>query len=88
VKAKLEGEGWWALRSPASKGCVDVVALKAGHPARFIEVKSTAAGPFSHFGPKDRAELLEAAGHAGAVAELAFWPPRGKLEYIGSSEWP
>jgi Holliday junction resolvase len=94
----LREEGWWAIRSPASKGDVDVVAIKTaaynyrtkvgGVEVRFIEVKSTAAGPYSHFGPADRKELLAAANLAGASAELCWWPPRKKPVFVPSSEWP
>lgn len=85
---RLRAEGWWAMRSPASKGCVDVVALKAGHRPRFYEVKSTEAGPFHSFGPADRAELLAAAKLAGAVAELCFWPTRCEPQFISPADWP
>lgn len=84
----LRESGWWALRAPASKGAVDVVALRAGCTPRFIEVKSTKQGPYEHFGPEARAVLEAEAHHAGAVAELAWWPPRGKLQFIQSVEWP
>jgi Holliday junction resolvase len=92
----LREEGYWTLRSPASKGCVDVVAIKRcgdivplgpGHEIRFIEVKSTLT-PYAHFGPSDRGELLAEAEKAGATAELAWWPKNGKLVFIPSSEWP
>ncbi len=98
----LRSEGWWAMRSPASKGCVDVVAIKRAprvvypdHPklgdpfnvVRFIEVKSTVT-PYSHFGPTDRSVLIEEAEQAGARAELAWWPKNGKLVFIDSDEWP
>lgn len=76
------------MRSPASKGCVDVVAAKANHPLRFIEVKSTEAGPFHSFGPADRAELLTEADHAGAVAELCFWPKRCEPQFLLPNDWP
>jgi Holliday junction resolvase len=95
---KLREEGYWAMRSPASKGCVDVVAIKRDGLrysdwdascaiVRFIEVKSTLT-PYAHFGPSDREELLEEAEKAGASAELAWWPKNGKLVFIPSSEWP
>lgn len=96
----LREEGWWALRSPASKGSVDVVAIRRSLSAdlrvqcyapvtvRFIEVKSTAAGPYSHFGPTEREELLAEAEWAGARAELCWWPPREKPVFIPSSSWP
>jgi len=86
--AQLRSEGWWALRAPASLGDVDVVALKNGQTPRFYEVKSTAAGPFHSFGPKDRADLLTAAGHAGAEAILAWKPPYAEWRFLSPPEWP
>jgi Holliday junction resolvase len=88
VKLQLESEDWFVTRAAGSLGDADLVALKAGHAARIIEVKSTAKGPYEHFGPRDRAAILFAAQVAGAVAELAWWPPRGKLRFIPASEWP
>lgn len=85
---RLRAEGWWAMRSPASKGCVDVVAIKAGQRTRFIEVKSTEAGPFHSFGPHDRAELLAEANRAGSVAELCFWPKRCEPQFLSPADWP
>lgn len=97
----LREAGWWAIRSPASKGDVDVVAVRyLGHKqrrdgaagpiatVRFIEVKSTARSPFHSFGPADRKELSEAARMAGASAELCWWPPRKQPMFIPESEWP
>ncbi len=88
VRHLLEDDDWFVCRAAGSLGDVDLVALKAGRTPRLIEVKSTAQGPYEHFGPKDRADLLFAAQVAGAVAELAWWPPRGSLRFIPSSEWP
>lgn len=83
-----EGGGWWTARAAGSRGDADIIALKVGQRSRLIEVKSSAKGPFEHFRPGDRAELLQAAGQAGADAELAYWPPRGQLRFIGPEEWP
>lgn len=88
VRRVLEDDDWWTCRAAGSLGDADVVALKAGMKPRLIEVKSTAAGPYEKFGPKARADLLFAAQVAGAVAELAWWPPRGKLRFYTASEWP
>ncbi len=101
VKKILEEEGWVVLRAPGSLGTFDLIALRALRiepsdvydpaiysEARLIEVKSTAGGPYERFGPEDRAELLAAARKAGGVAELAYWPPRGKLRWIESEAWP
>jgi Holliday junction resolvase len=88
VRSLLAGEDWLAFRAPASLGVADVIALRAGSRPRLIEVKSTAGGPYEHFGPKDRSELVFAARMAGADALLAWWPPRGKLHWIPENEWP
>lgn len=83
----LKGRDWWAMRSPASLGEVDVVAAKPGRLV-FYEVKSTAAGPFHSFGPKDREELRFVAELAGAEPVLCWHPPRGERHFIPESEWP
>jgi Holliday junction resolvase len=88
VQDLLEDDDWFVARAAGSLGDADLVALKDGYRARLIEVKSTKAGPFHSFGPKDRADLLFAAQVAGAVAELCWWPPRGKPVWIGSESWP
>lgn len=85
---ELRGQDWFAMRAPASLGIADVVALKDGMRPRLIEVKSTAAGPYEHFGPADRADLLFAATLAGADAYLVWWPPRAKAKWLRSDEWP
>ena len=88
---KLREEGHWAIRSPASKGDVDVVAIRLEDGETrvfFYEVKSTVAGPYSHFGPADRASLSAAANEVGASAWLCWWPPRRKPQFIPSSDWP
>jgi Holliday junction resolvase len=88
VKDVLESEDWVVVRAAGSLGTVDLVALRDGYRPRLIEVKSTADGPYEHFRPADRAALRLAAEMAGADALLAWWPPRGKLRWIPSSEWP
>lgn len=88
VRKLLEAEGWLAFRAPASLGCADVIALKAGETSRLVEVKSTHRGPYHSFGPADRQRLASAATQAGADAYLAWWPPRGKLVWLHSSGWP
>jgi Holliday junction resolvase len=88
VRRHLESEDWIVTRAAGSLGDADLIALKAGRRPRLIEVKCTAGGPYEHFGPADRAAILFAAELAGADAELAWWPPRGKLRFIPSHEWP
>lgn len=79
---------WFALRAPASLGPVDVIAMKDGERTRFEELKSTAAGPFHSFGPKDRAELSFIAKLAGADAYLIWWPPRSEPIEFPEDSWP
>ena len=88
VRRELEKDGWWTARAAGSLGDADVVALRRDQAPMLVEVKSTADGPYKTFGPADRTALLEAADRAGAVAYLAWWPPRGRLQWIPSSEWP
>jgi Holliday junction resolvase len=88
VKRLLEGQDWVVIRAAGSLGPIDLVALKVGRTPRCIEVKSTARGPYEHFSPAERAEMMLVASMAGAVAELAWWPPRGQLRFITSDEWP
>lgn len=88
LKALLEGDDWFVTRAAGSLGDADLVALKVGKRPMLIECKSTAAGPFHSFGPKDRADLLFAAGLAGAEAWLVWWPARRDPVWIGSHQWP
>lgn len=88
VRNKLLSDDWLAFRAPASLGCADVIALRAGSRPRLIEVKSTAQGPYEHFGPAARLRLSASARLAGADALLAWWPSRGVLRWIPESEWP
>ena len=88
VRDLLLSADWIAFRAPASLGCADVIALRDGNRPRLIEVKSTAAGPYSHFGPAARHRLSFSARLAGADALLAWWPPRGRLRWLPESEWP
>lgn len=70
-----------------SRGCADVVALKAGHPVRLVQVKSTLR-PYDHFRQNERAALIHEAIAAGAEAVLAWWPKNGQLHFIEACEWP
>ena len=76
------------MRSPASLGAVDVVAIPKGQRPIFAEVKSTAASAFHSFGPADRAELLRLAKLADAIPVLVWHPPRGARRFIFEDEWP
>ena len=88
VRDSLVAAGWLVVRATGSLGFADLVALKAGERPLMVEVKANAGSPFKNFPPERRRELVEAAEMAGAVAVLAHWPPRGKLQWIYSSEWP
>jgi Holliday junction resolvase len=88
VRDRLAKEDWVAFRAPASLGAADVVALRDGYRPRFVEVKSTAQGPYERFGPASRERLSATARLAGADAYLAWWPPRGQLRWIPEAEWP
>ncbi len=87
VRLHLEERDWVVIRAAGSLGPVDLVALKPG-TVLFIEVKSTAGGPYERFGPTARQDMLAYAERAGAAAQLAWWPPRGTLRWIPSGEWP
>lgn len=88
VRERLQEDGWVVVRAAGSLGVADLVALKAGMTPMVIEVKSTAAGPYKHFGPVDRAMLISAALQAGAEAWLCWWPPRGEPRWLGTFDWP
>jgi Holliday junction resolvase len=85
----LKRQGWHAVRTPASQGLEDIVAIKRGERARVIQVKATAKGPYERFGPRDREALRLHAEQYGAEALLCWWPPdRRGARWIHSSEWP
>lgn len=92
VRRLLAAEGYWTSRAAGSFGDADVIALKArpggGCDALLVEVKSDIAGPFAHFGPAARAELISAAVKSGARPVLCYWPPHKKPRWIDVSEWP
>jgi Holliday junction resolvase len=87
VRELLEADGWWVSRAAGSLGDADLVALRDGFTPRLIEVKSTAT-KFSGFGPAERRELLGAAGIAGALPLVAWWPKNGPLLWVPPSQWP
>jgi Holliday junction resolvase len=87
VADKLRSEDWVVVKG-TTYGTCDLVALKAGETPMLIEVKSTVGGPYHSFSPQSRKDLMIEAQWAGAKAVLAWWPPRGKMRLIDSSEWP
>jgi Holliday junction resolvase len=78
----------WIVLKGTSFGVCDLAALKAGQRPRLIEVKSDVDGPYANFRKAQRAALVAVARLAGADALLAWWPPRGTLRFIPSTEWP
>lgn len=91
VRKLLSAEGWWTARAAGSLGDADIIALRVngeGIEAMLVEVKATAGGPYEHFGPADRAELIAAGVRSGATPMLCYWPPRRKLRWIPQDEWP
>ncbi len=85
----LESEGWTVGSRRHTAGAGDLLACKAGEANRLLEVKGTAAGPYTHFGPTARAAMLAEAERMGGVAELAWWPRRARThEIIGAADWP
>ena len=92
VARLLRDEGWIVGSMRHSEGGGDLMAARVrawNHgEVRLIEVKSTAAGPWEHFGPRDRQLLRDYAKVAGASAWLAWWPPRKTIQWIPSEEWP
>lgn len=92
VRKLLEDDGYWCARAAGSLGDADIVALKCREDgscyALLVEVKCTAGGPYEHFRPGDRAELVAAAVIAGATATLCWWPKWGQPKWIGAALWP
>ncbi len=88
TKALLEAEGWYVTRAGASLGAADLVALRAGERPLLVQVKASDR-PFKNFGPTERGELRDVAAAAGAVATLAWWPPRARTHDLRDEvEWP
>lgn len=93
---RLRADGWFAMRSPASLGNVDVIAVRPrllgnsqyGCEVHFYELKSTTDGPYKTFGPRDREALRFEAQAAGAEAFLVWWPPRSEPKVIAERDWP
>ena len=86
VAQLLEEQGYVCGSRRHIGGAGDILAV--GLVAkRLIEVKSTIT-PYAHFLPADRAAMSALARSIDAVAELAWWPKRGKLRFIAEDEWP
>lgn len=88
VRRWLEERDYWVGRIAGSLGDVDLVATKLGERL-MIEVKSTAKGPFEHFGPSDRDDLKAAAELADMTPVLCWWPPyKREPIWLYENDWP
>jgi Holliday junction resolvase len=96
VMSILATEGWLCASRRHIGGAGDILAVRKTRvsnllytlEARLIEVKSTSRSAWVAFGPADRQDLIDTAIRYGATPMLAWWPPRGKLRWIGESEFP
>lgn len=93
---ELEAAGWTVTRSAGSRSPHDLVAIR---PARLfggtatgicevylVQVKTDERGPYAHFGPAGRRELVGAATRAGAKAWLVWWPSHRAQKWIEIDE--
>lgn len=80
-------KGYEVVRGAGSKGA-DLIAGRDGETLA-IEVKATKAGPFSGFGPADRAEMKAMCLRAGWKPVLVWWPANNPApKMYPPSEWP
>jgi Holliday junction resolvase len=84
---RLTVAGWVVYRAAGSHGLADLVALRKGFVPMLIQVKSDASHPFAHFGRAERHELMVEARLAGAIAVLAWMPPRRPIEFRAAPKW-
>jgi Holliday junction resolvase len=83
----LVAHAFVVYRSAGSHGCGDLVAMRRDGPPMLVQVKATAGGPWTHFRPSERTALYAEARQAGAVAVLAWWPPRKPLRWYAGPDW-
>ena len=87
VTRNLEADGWLVASRRHTAGPGDLLAVRAGI-IQLIECKTTARGPYEHFGPRDRAAMIEAEQQFRLGAWLAWRGPRQQICWIPSTEWP
>lgn len=88
LRERYEAKGYYVVRGAGSKGG-DLIAGRSGSPTLLIEVKATAAGPWSGFGPADRTALIQAAERAGWEPLLVWWPMNRKHpRFVPKEGWP
>jgi Holliday junction resolvase len=76
IKAALEDDGYFVVRSAGSKGKVDLVAVKPGQ-LLFVQAKINGLCP-----PAERAELLRVAARAEALPIVAYKGTEGRRRPI------
>jgi hypothetical protein len=84
-------DGWVVVRSAASLGPADLLAMRAGDKPRLVQVKSGGLkrGPWADFRRGERAILRAMAAKAGADAVYYFWPNGiGQPRVFWPHEWP
>lgn len=75
IVADLRANGYYAQRTPGSKGCADVVAVKPGQ-VLLVQCKTDGKLP-----PAPWNTLYDVAMDCGAVPVLAERPGRGQARY-------
>lgn len=83
----LEDQGYYVTRSAGSHACADLLACRDGR-ILLVQVKTDRAGPFAHFGPRYRKELLKEAAKAGGEAVLAWKEYRKGWRTFPPDQWP
>lgn len=78
VRDDLRAHGWYVIRSAASKGNVDLIALGAGEATLLVQVKG---GVWGRLDPEPWNNLFDLAAGCGAVPVLAEVLPRKSVAY-------
>jgi Holliday junction resolvase len=78
VRDDLRAHGFYVIRSAASKGNVDLVALGAGETTLLVQVK---AGTSAGLAPAPWNDLYDLAAATGSIPVLAQVLPRKPVEY-------
>jgi Holliday junction resolvase len=73
----LRAHGWVVIRSAGSLGVADIVALRKGNTPSLVSCKLG-----GRIGPKERAEILDAADRAGGRAVVAMRPRNGRVQLL------
>jgi Holliday junction resolvase-like predicted endonuclease len=87
VASYLEDRGWVIGGRRHRAGGGDWLAVRGPGERRLVEVKSDKRGPFEHFGPKARAELLATAKKIDADP-LRAWVRGGNVSLIPHKDFP